>query len=74
MSLASDLEIAAMAGVAIVTGANRGIGFHIAKQLVESKRYAEVVIGCRDPVAGEQAANDIVRCIFYWNLKYHLLH
>jgi len=53
------LEIAAMAGVAIVTGANRGIGFHIAKQLVESKRYAEVVIGCRDPVAGEQAANDI---------------
>eukprot|EP00729_Bicosta_minor_P001492 gene1492-29606_t len=48
-----------MAGVAIVTGANRGIGFHIAKQLVESKRYAEVVIGCRDPVAGEQAANDI---------------
>ena len=50
-----------MSGVAVVTGANRGIGFHIAHQLAASKRYARVIIGCRDPVAGDKAANEIVR-------------
>jgi NAD(P)-dependent dehydrogenase (short-subunit alcohol dehydrogenase family) len=39
-----------MAGVAVVTGANKGIGFHIAKQLLESGRFRKVLVACRDPV------------------------
>jgi NAD(P)-dependent dehydrogenase (short-subunit alcohol dehydrogenase family) len=39
-----------MVGVAVVTGANKGIGFHIAKQLLESGRYGKVVVACRDRV------------------------
>jgi NAD(P)-dependent dehydrogenase (short-subunit alcohol dehydrogenase family) len=39
-----------MAGVAVVTGANKGIGFHIAKQLIESGKFGKVVVACRNRV------------------------
>jgi NAD(P)-dependent dehydrogenase (short-subunit alcohol dehydrogenase family) len=39
-----------MAGVAVVTGANKGIGFHIAKQLIESGKFGKVVVACRNKV------------------------
>jgi NAD(P)-dependent dehydrogenase (short-subunit alcohol dehydrogenase family) len=40
--------------VAVVTGANRGIGYEVARQLLE--RGYEVVLGSRDPTKGEAAA------------------
>jgi carbonyl reductase 1 len=45
--------------VALVTGANQGIGFHIAKQLVQSGLFGTVVLGCRDAVKGAAAAAEV---------------
>ncbi len=42
--------------VALVTGANKGIGFHIAKQLVSSGLFGTVILGCRDTARGKEAA------------------
>ena len=42
---------------ALVTGANRGIGFAIAKGLVD--KGLEVFLGSRDRAAGEEAASKI---------------
>jgi len=42
---------------AIVTGANRGIGLEIARQLVAEG--VRVVMGCRDEVKGERAAKQL---------------
>jgi NAD(P)-dependent dehydrogenase (short-subunit alcohol dehydrogenase family) len=38
---------------ALITGANRGLGFEISRQLGE--RGYEIVLGCREPAKGEQA-------------------
>lgn len=43
--------------VALVTGANRGIGFEIARLLGE--RGMEVLVGARDHIRGEQAAGQL---------------
>jgi len=45
--------------VAIITGANSGIGFETAKELV--RRGAKVILGCRDVAKAEEAAEEIRR-------------
>ena len=45
--------------VAVVTGANRGIGYEVARQLMG--RGFEVVLGSRDLAKGEHAAQSLRR-------------
>mmetsp|Transcript_6232 Transcript_6232/g.9114 ORF Transcript_6232/g.9114 Transcript_6232/m.9114 type:complete len:291 (-) Transcript_6232:203-1075(-) len=45
--------------VALVTGANKGIGFFIALQLASSGLFHEVILGCRDSSRGERAVQEI---------------
>jgi len=46
-----------MPRVAVVTGANKGIGFHIAKLLIESKTQDVVYLTSRDEARGLEAVN-----------------
>ena len=43
--------------VAIITGANRGMGFEVSRQL--GRLGYKVIMGCRDPHAGELAAKTL---------------
>jgi len=45
--------------VAAVTGANKGIGFYIALQLATSGLFTNIILGCRDPIRGEKAVQEI---------------
>uniref|UniRef100_A0A7S2A0J2 Uncharacterized protein n=1 Tax=Trieres chinensis TaxID=1514140 RepID=A0A7S2A0J2_TRICV len=45
--------------VAVVTGSNKGIGFHVALQLAASGLFGSVLLGCRNPVLGAAAASRI---------------
>lgn len=45
--------------VAIVTGSNKGIGYFMALQLASSGLFGNVILGCRDSVRGENAAQEI---------------
>ena len=51
--------VTASAQVAIVTGANKGVGYHIAAQLVASGLFGTVVLACRDPTRGLRAAAEV---------------
>lgn len=42
--------------IAVVTGSNQGIGYHIALQIACSGRYSDVILACRRKDAGTQAA------------------
>jgi carbonyl reductase 1 len=44
---------------AIVTGANKGIGYHIAQQLASSGHFTNVVLACRDESRGMTAVKQI---------------
>ena len=57
------------ARVAVVTGANKGVGYHIAQSLVHSGLFSVVVLGCRDPTRGQHAAAEIGGCAEYMPLE-----
>jgi len=57
------------ARVAVVTGANKGVGFHIAQQLVTSGMFGTVILACRDQQRGEAAAAEIGGCATYMPLE-----
>ena len=59
----------AAARVAVVTGANKGVGYHIAQSLVHSGLFSVVVLGCRDPTRGQHAAAEIGGCSEYMPLE-----
>lgn len=42
--------------VAVVTGSNKGIGYCIAEQLLDSKQFARVIVACRNKELGMEAA------------------
>uniref|UniRef100_A0A7S1Z725 Carbonyl reductase n=1 Tax=Ditylum brightwellii TaxID=49249 RepID=A0A7S1Z725_9STRA len=46
--------------IALVTGANKGIGFYIALQLAMSGLFSHIILGCRDATRGQTAVSDIV--------------
>ena len=45
--------------IAVVTGANQGIGYHIAQQIARSGDFATVILACRRVDAGSTAARDM---------------
>ena len=47
--------------VAVVTGANRGMGLEVCRQLAE--RGMRVVLTCREAAKGEQAVADLAELI-----------
>jgi carbonyl reductase 1 len=57
------------ARVAVVTGANKGIGYHIAQSLVHSGLFSVVVLGCRDSTRGQHAAAEIGGCAEFMPLE-----
>jgi carbonyl reductase 1 len=41
--------------IAVVTGANKGIGYYIAQQLCASNKFSRVILACRDQGRGDAA-------------------
>lgn len=48
-----------MSRIAAITGANKGIGYHIALQLAQSGRFTHIVLACRDQNRGLEAQQKI---------------
>jgi carbonyl reductase 1 len=48
-----------MMRVAAITGANKGIGYHVALQLAQSGLFTNVILACRDTTRGLEAKNKI---------------
>lgn len=48
-----------MSLVAVVTGANKGIGYQIALQLALNSKFSAVILGCRDNERGLEALNQM---------------
>lgn len=49
--------------VAVVTGANKGIGYFIALQLGLSDLFSNVILGCRDSTRGNVAASELQKLV-----------
>ena len=49
--------------IAIVTGANQGIGYHIASQIANCGDFARVILACRRSDAGNRAACEIAKSL-----------
>mmetsp|Transcript_13942 Transcript_13942/g.39130 ORF Transcript_13942/g.39130 Transcript_13942/m.39130 type:complete len:279 (+) Transcript_13942:113-949(+) len=49
--------------IAVVTGANKGIGYFIALQLGLSGLFSDIILGCRDATLGATAKNQIQQAI-----------
>ncbi|KAJ5625807.1 hypothetical protein N7510_002116 [Penicillium lagena] len=45
--------------VVLITGANQGIGFEVAKQILESNKNYYILLGSRDPERGVKAAAEL---------------
>ena len=45
--------------IAVVTGANKGIGYHIALQLASCNLFHTVILACRNPSLGQTAVHTI---------------
>ena len=58
-SFASALQPTRMTRIAVVTGANKGIGKAIAQNLACSGIFSHMILACRDKQRGEAAANEI---------------
>jgi len=48
-----------MGRLAVVTGSNKGVGYHVAQQLIASGLFQTTVLACRSPELGEQAARSL---------------
>lgn len=64
------VEHSAMA--AVITGGNKGIGFEVAKQLLavpsSRRRFNELIIACRNPKLGVEAAERLGCRSLAWKL------
>ena len=59
VALSTTAALAMSSRVAVVTGANKGVGFHIAEQLIASRNFGTVILACRDPGRGRAAAEQL---------------
>jgi len=59
MSSSSNTTTTALGRVAVVTGANKGIGYYIAYHLGHSKLFQHVVLACRDVGRGKEAVDKL---------------
>eukprot|EP00928_Gymnodinium_smaydae_P021378 TRINITY_DN18333_c0_g1_i1.p1 TRINITY_DN18333_c0_g1~~TRINITY_DN18333_c0_g1_i1.p1 ORF type:complete len:292 (+),score=7.58 TRINITY_DN18333_c0_g1_i1:56-877(+) len=53
------MAMAKVGRVAVVTGANKGVGYCIAKQLLDSGQFARVILACRNEELGRKAASEL---------------
>jgi carbonyl reductase 1 len=57
------MTVTSMGRVAVVTGSNKGIGFHIAKHLAVCGLFQHIILACRDTALGETARQSILSSI-----------